>query len=54
MTKSIDVFFDFISPFACLDQVKLPALAERHGCSIAYKPMDLPREEDCRQLLFFL
>ncbi len=41
--RRIDFYFDMVSPFSYLAHVKLPELAERHGCSIAYHPIDLPQ-----------
>nr|ART38659.1 G518 [uncultured bacterium] len=42
MTKMIDFYFDFISPFSYLAQAKLPDLARRTGCVIEYWPIDIP------------
>lgn len=42
MTRSIDFYFDFISPFSYLAQRKLPEVAQRHGYTIEYRPMDIP------------
>lgn len=42
MTKTIDFYFDFISPFSYLAQVKLPDLARRTSCKIEYWPIDIP------------
>lgn len=42
MTRTIDLYFDFISPFSYLAQVKLPDLARRNGCKIEYWPIDIP------------
>lgn len=41
--KTVEFFFDFLSPFAYLAHQKLPALAARYGFGIRYVPMDLPR-----------
>jgi 2-hydroxychromene-2-carboxylate isomerase len=41
MSRHIDFYFDFISPFGYLANVKLPALAEKWGCRIEYKPVDI-------------
>lgn len=41
MGKRIDFYFDFISPFAYLAHVKLPALARRYGASLHYHPVDV-------------
>jgi len=40
--RTLDFYFDFMSPFAYLAHTQLPALAQRHGCEIAYHPIDLP------------
>lgn len=42
MTRTIDFYFDFISPFSYLAQLKLPALARRTGCELDYWPIDIP------------
>ncbi len=42
MTKTIDFYFDFISPFSYLAQLKLPDLARRTGCTLEYWPIDIP------------
>jgi 2-hydroxychromene-2-carboxylate isomerase len=39
--KSIEFFFDFTSPYAYLAHSQLPALADKYGYRIAYKPIDL-------------
>lgn len=41
--KTVEFFFDFLSPFAYLAHQKLPALAGRYGYGIRYVPFDLPR-----------
>lgn len=41
MPKRIDFYFDFISPFAYLANVKLPGLAKKHGAVIDYHPVDV-------------
>jgi 2-hydroxychromene-2-carboxylate isomerase len=41
MTAGIDFFFDFVSPYSYLAHTQLPALAQRHGLHIAYRPIDL-------------
>lgn len=40
--RTLDFYFDFISPFSYLAQVKLPGIAERYGCSIDYRPIEIP------------
>lgn len=42
MTRVIDFYFDFISPFSYLAQVKLPDLARRAECELQYWPIDIP------------
>jgi 2-hydroxychromene-2-carboxylate isomerase len=42
MTRTIDFYFDFISPFSYLAQLKLPELARRTGCALEYWPIDIP------------
>ncbi|MBA2689901.1 MAG: 2-hydroxychromene-2-carboxylate isomerase [Burkholderiales bacterium] len=39
--KHIDFFFDFISPFAYLANIKLPEIARKYGATINYKPIDV-------------
>lgn len=41
MERSIDFYFDFISPFSYLAHQSLPKLAARYGFGVAYKPIDL-------------
>jgi len=41
MSKRIDFYFDFISPFAYLAHVKLPDLAKKYGAHIEYRPIDI-------------
>jgi len=42
MTRTIDFYFDFISPFSYLAQLKLPDIARRTGCEVDYRPIDIP------------
>ena len=42
MSRTIDFYFDFISPFSYLAQLKLPEIADRTGCHLAYWPIDIP------------
>jgi 2-hydroxychromene-2-carboxylate isomerase len=42
VTTTIEFFFDFASPYAYLAHVRLPDIAARFGCSISYRPVDLP------------
>lgn len=41
MHKRIDFYFDFVSPFAYLANVKLPGLAKKYGAEIVYHPVDV-------------
>ena len=38
MTRTIDYYFDFPSPYAYLAHPQLPKLAAEHGATIAYHP----------------
>lgn len=42
MTRTIDFYFDFISPFSYLAQLKLPEVARQHGCTVEYWPIEIP------------
>lgn len=42
MSKKIDFYFDFISPFSYLAHIKLPGLAKKYGYEIDYHPIDIP------------
>lgn len=42
MSRTIDFYFDFISPFSYLAQLKLPDIARRTGYKIEYWPIDIP------------
>lgn len=39
--KTIDFYFDFISPYAYLASCRLPSIAEKYGYAINYIPIDL-------------
>ncbi len=39
--REIIFYFDFISPFAYLANVKLPGIAARYGAAIDYRPVDV-------------
>lgn len=41
MSKTIDVYFSFSSPFTYLAKTQFPRLIERYQCQINYHPMDL-------------
>jgi len=43
MTKHIDFYFDFISPYSYLAATQLPALAEKQRVEINWLPLNLPR-----------
>jgi 2-hydroxychromene-2-carboxylate isomerase len=38
MSKQIEFFYDYMSPFSYLANTQLPALAERTGAEIVYRP----------------
>lgn len=40
--RNIDFYFDFLSPYSYLAHCELPALADKYGYGISYKPIDLP------------
>lgn len=39
--SNIDFYFDFLSPYSYLAHCRLPALADKYGFGIHYKPIDL-------------
>jgi 2-hydroxychromene-2-carboxylate isomerase len=39
MPKQIEFFYDYLSPFSYLADTQLPALAERTGAEIVYRPI---------------
>ena len=39
--SNIDFYFDFLSPYSYLAHCRLPALADKYGYAISYKPIDL-------------
>ena len=41
MTRAIDFYFDFVSPYSYLANTQLPRLARQHGVQIVYKPFRL-------------
>src|SRR5688572_28342134 len=41
MSQDVDFFFDFISPYTYLAETQLPALQERTGARIRFRPMHL-------------
>jgi 2-hydroxychromene-2-carboxylate isomerase len=38
-SKQVEFFFDYVSPFSYLADTQLPALAERTGATILYRPI---------------
>jgi 2-hydroxychromene-2-carboxylate isomerase len=38
MTKTVEFFYDYASPFSYLADCQLPAIAARHGATIDYRP----------------
>lgn len=42
MGRVIHFYFDLISPFAYLANIKLPGIAARYDCTLSYHPMDIP------------
>lgn len=45
MPRAIDFFFDFLSPYAYLAHHRLPELAKKYGCVVAYRPIDLQQSK---------
>jgi len=43
MTKRIDFYFDFISPYSYLAATQIPAFAEKHAVEVNWLPLNLPR-----------
>jgi 2-hydroxychromene-2-carboxylate isomerase len=41
MARTIDFYFDFISPYSYLAHTQLPKIAARTGCTLAYHAVDL-------------
>lgn len=41
MSRTLDYYFSLISPFAYLGHLTFLALAQKHGASIAFKPMNV-------------
>ena len=39
MSRRLEYFFDYVSPFSYLADSQLPGLAERTGAEILYRPM---------------
>ena len=43
MSRTIDYYFDFMSPFAYLSTQQLVEIARKHDCMIDYRPIELSR-----------
>lgn len=43
MQQKIAFYFDLMSPFSYLANIKLPDLARKYGLDVAYHPMDIPQ-----------
>ena len=43
MSRTIDFYFDFMSPFAYLCRQRLVEIAREHDCQIDYRPIELRR-----------
>lgn len=41
MSKTLEFFYDYVSPYSYLASMQLPALAQRTGAQIVYRPMVL-------------
>lgn len=41
MSQKIEFFFDFLSPFSYLAHCRLPAISEKYGCELVYKPFNM-------------
>jgi 2-hydroxychromene-2-carboxylate isomerase len=39
MTRTIDFYFDFPSPYSYLAHTQLPRIAAEHGAAVAYHPL---------------
>lgn len=42
MTRHIEFFFDFLSPYSYLAHCRLPALADKYGYELIYRPFNMP------------
>jgi 2-hydroxychromene-2-carboxylate isomerase len=42
VTRRIEFFFDFLSPYAYLAHCRLPTLADKYGYDLVYKPFNMP------------
>jgi len=43
VSKTIDFYFDFISPFSYLAEPRLTQIAKNNGYELAYHPMEIPQ-----------
>nr|WP_100276510.1 DsbA family protein [Mariprofundus aestuarium] len=43
MTKRIDFYFDFISPYSYLAATQLPGFSQKHQVEINWLPLNLPQ-----------
>ncbi len=41
MARQIEFFYDYLSPFSYLADTQLPAIAQRTGAEIVYRPIML-------------
>jgi 2-hydroxychromene-2-carboxylate isomerase len=51
MTPTIDVFFEFASPYSYLAAQELPALAAQHGRRLRWRPIELAKVWGARGVL---
>ena len=51
MTTSIDIFFEFASPYSYLAAQELPALVARHGRPLRWRPIELAKVWDAQGVL---
>lgn len=43
MARTIKFYYDFLSPYSYLASLQLPAIAQRHDCTIEYMPISVLR-----------
>jgi len=48
MTRTIDFYFDFPSPYAYLAHTQLPRIAAEHGATVTYHPFRILAHTDER------
>jgi 2-hydroxychromene-2-carboxylate isomerase len=51
MTKAIDVFFEFSSPYSYLAAQELPALAASYGRALRWRPIELAKAWEAQGVL---